>query len=142
MHICQVGCMSDIKVQGMMQLIKYILRIDYSLSCWFSSTKKTIIPGTAFLFLTKVAFFVAAIYFIGLPLLPSKLQGKISIILLCGLTAVIMYGLQSKIESAVRNLNFSKEYSKSSKTEKILHRLYGLAIFIGCFVLMFIIGVI
>ncbi len=126
----------------MMGLIKHILKIDYSLSAWFSSTKQTIIPGAAFLFLNKLALLVTAMYFIVLPLLPFQLDLRVAIGLLCGLVAVIMYGLQSNIEAAVRNLNYSKEYSKLSKKEKVLHRIYGLAIFIGCFILMFVIGVV
>ncbi len=119
----------------MMGLIKHILKIDYSLSAWFSSTKQTIIPGAAFLFLNKLALLVTAMYFIVLPLLPVKFNSVLSIGILCGSVLLIMYGLQSKIETAIKNLNYSKEYSKLSKKEKVLQRLYGLAIFIGCFIL-------
>ncbi len=126
----------------MIRLINSILKIDYNLSAWFSSTKHRIIPGAAFLFLNKLALLIAAAYFIVLPLLPFKFSSVIAIGMLCCLVLLIMYGLQSNIEAAVRNLNYSKEYSRLSNKEKVLHRVYGLVIFISCFILMFVIGVI
>ncbi len=125
-----------------MGFIDKVLKIDYILSAWFSSTKQTIIPGAAFFFLNKVAFLFSALYCIVLPVLPFGVSLKISIVILCSLIALIMYGWQSKIEVAVRNLNYSKEYSKLGKKEKVLHRIYGLAIFIGCFILMFVVAVV
>ena|GEM_PF-2837621 len=94
------------------------------------------------MFLNKLVFLVATMYFIVLPLLPFQLGLGIAIGILCGLVLLTMYGLQPKIQTAVKNLDYSKDYSKLSNIEKTLHRLYGLAIFIGCFILMFVIGVI
>jgi hypothetical protein len=126
----------------MMRFIESILGFDYSLSAWFSSTKQTIIPGAAFLFLNKLAFLITAAYFIVLPLLPFKLELGIAIGILCALVILTMYGLQSRIKTAVKNFNYSKKYSGLSNSEKILQRAYGLAIFIGCFILMFAIAIV
>lgn len=125
-----------------MRLIRYILKIDYSLCVWLASTKERIIPGAAFLFLNKTALLATGMYFIVLPLLPFRLDLSIATGILCSLIALIMYGMQSKIETAIRDLNYSKDYSKLSNKEKVLHRLYGLAIFIGCYILMFVVGVV
>ena len=125
-----------------MRLINGILKIDYSLSAWLSSTKQAIIPAAAFIFLNKLAFLITATYFIVLPLLPFQLGVGIAIAILCGIVLFIMYGLQSKIQDVITNLSYFKEYSERSHREKVLHRIYGLAMFIGCFILMFVIGVV
>jgi Ca2+/Na+ antiporter len=108
---------------------------------WFSKTKKTIIPGTAFLFLNKVSFLLAALYCIILPILPFKLKAEVFITMLCGLILLVMYGLQGSIEAMVRDLNYSKEYTKLNITSKKVRRTLGLALFICCFILMFVIWV-
>jgi hypothetical protein len=125
----------------MRKFIDNLLKLDYSLSDWFSKTKQTIIPGTAFLFLNKLAFLFTAIYCIVLLMLPFQLTLKMSIVILCSLIALIMYGLQGRIQNMVRNLNYSKEYSKLSSTTKKVRRSFGLGIFIVCFILMFVIVV-
>ncbi|MFC0316948.1 hypothetical protein [Olivibacter oleidegradans] len=129
------------RVRQMMRFIDNILKLDYSLSDWFSKTNQTIIARTAFLFLNKLAFLVSALYFIILPILPIQLGIEVSVAILCGLVVLVMYGLQSKIQAAIENLNYYKEYSKLDTTTKRMKRILGVGLFITCFILMFVSGV-
>ena len=124
-----------------MRFVNSILKIDYSLSAWFPKTKQTIIPGAAFLFLNKLAFLITAVYFVVLTLLPFRFGIGLAIAILCGLMLLTMYGLQSKVQTAIEILDYSREYSKLSDKEKVSHRIYGLVMFLGCFVLMFFVGI-
>jgi hypothetical protein len=61
--------------------------------------------------------------------------------LLCGLIFLVMYGLQGKIEAMISDLNLSTEYTKLGSISKKTRRTLGLMLFIGCFILMFVVGV-
>ncbi len=125
----------------MKKIIEKTLKLDYGLSVWFSKTRKTIIPGTAFLFLNKVSFLLSALYFIILPILPFKLKAEVFLTMLGGLILLVMYGLKGYFEARVIDLNYSKEYAQLNSTSKKLRRTVGLILFIGCFILMFVIAV-
>jgi hypothetical protein len=124
-----------------MEFINSILKLDYSLSDWFSKTNQTIVKGAAFFFLNKVTFLLAALYFSLLPILPFHLDIIAAVGILCGLALLILYGYQSKVESGVNNLNYSKEYAKLSHKEKVIQRLYASLLFIICFIFMFVVAV-
>jgi len=124
-----------------MKLLEAVLKYDYSLSHWFSSSNEKIVPGTAFLFLNKISFVFTALYFTILPLLPFKFSIGIAITLLCVLTLTIMYGLQKKVEKIVIKLNFSYEYSKLKNNIIYQRRLYGALLFVTIFSLMIILGI-
>lgn len=50
----------------MKKIIEKTLKLDYGLAVWFSKTNKTIIPGTAFLFLNKVSFLLTELLYTSL----------------------------------------------------------------------------
>lgn len=66
----------------------------------------------------KVSFLLTALYFIILPILSFKLKTEVFITGLCGLTLLVMYGLQAYFETKVLDLNYSKEYAKLNSTSK------------------------
>lgn len=118
--------------------MKYFLSIDYVLSSWFSRTPDKIIPGTAFLFLNKVAFIWASLFFAvtGIFEIKMNLGFYVGILVLGG--GVIMYGLQKKLETLIQNLNFKKTLN-IPKHKIIEKRLLGLFYLASSFAAIFVI---
>jgi len=117
--------------------MRYFLVIDYILSSWFSKTRDKIVPGTAFLFLNKVVFIWASIFFGFTGLFKIKIGVELYVGILVLVGAIIMYGFQNKLENFIRELAYEKKI-KSSKQELLKGRLLGLLYFGSCFILIFI----
>jgi hypothetical protein len=121
-----------------MTLMKYFLSVDYVLSLWFSRTTDKIIPGAAFLFLNKVAFMWASIFFLVTGILNTKMSIGLYVGILVLVGGAIMYGFQKKMEILVQEMNFDKTL-KISKQEIIKKRLLGLFYFALSFATIFIV---
>lgn len=122
-------------------MIKNILKWDYTLSRWFSKTSDKIVPGTAFLFLNKVSFFWTMLFFsIATPLgLSENISLFVGIAIIGALIA--MYGFQKPIERYIERIDFRKKYSKFSKKEIAIYRLFGLLMMFISFGLMLLLGI-
>lgn len=124
-----------------LKMINVILKIDYTLSRWFSKTSDKIVPGTAFLFLNKVSFVWGMILFI----LSIPLGLNNNIILFVGIAVlgalIIMYGLQKPMERYIEREGFHSYYKNLSKRNKVLHRLIGLLSLFISFGIMILVGI-
>lgn len=130
------------KINILMQLLINALKIDYTLSKWFSKTTKRVIPGTAFLFLNKVAFLWISIFMTIMSILPVTLSTEVFVIIIVLGGAIIMYGLQKKVEQFIVNLNLPHKYSGYTKEKIRRYRMLGIFEFILCFLFIFIVIVI
>lgn len=122
-------------------MINNILKIDYTLSRWFSKTNDKIVPGTAFLFLNKLSFVWGMVLFI--LSIPMGLNNNI--ILFVGIVVLgalmIMYGLQKPMERYIEREGFHLYYKNLPKKNKVLHRLIGLLSLFISFGMMILVGI-
>ncbi|WP_188462678.1 hypothetical protein [Marivirga lumbricoides] len=122
-------------------MIYNILKIDYTLSRWFSKTNDKIVPGTAFLFLNKVSFVWGMILFI----LSTPVGLNNNITLFVGIAVLgafmIMYGLQKPMERYIERKHFHLYYKNLPRRNKVLHRLIGLLSLFVSFGLMLLVGI-
>jgi hypothetical protein len=119
-------------------MFKKVIKIDYTLSAWFSKTSDKVIPGTAFLFINKVVFIWASMFFFILGILPIEIGIHAYVAILVIVSAAIMYGFQNKVESYVQSLNLKKSYSDQGKDQIKKDRIIGLLIFWCSFFLIFL----
>lgn len=117
----------------------YFLNIDYALSSWFSKTRDKIIPGTAFLFLNKVVFLLMSFFLAATGLLKIDIRNKAYVVLVVLIAALIMYGLQSRLEKLVQNFDFEKTFSKCTQKEIIMKRILGIFYLALSFYMIFVV---
>lgn len=115
--------------------MKYFFSIDYVLSLWFSRSRDKIIPGTAFLFLNKVVFIWASIFFAVTGILGIHMHIGLYVGILVLVGGIIMYGFQKKLENLIRKMNFEKEDGLKEGASK--RRLLGILYFTLSFLMMF-----
>lgn len=115
--------------------MKYFLSIDYVLSLWFSRTRDKIIPGTAFLFLNKVTFIWASIFFAVTGIFGIQMHVALYVGILVSIGAIIMYGFQKKLENLIRKMDFGKEHGLKEGTCRM--RLLGIFYFTLSFLMIF-----
>lgn len=118
-------------------MVKYILRLDYTLSKWFAGKRKNekVIPGTAFLFLNKVVF--VGLIIVGVII---RKVGDTNWVVAIGaiFTLVIMKGFQRRAESMIRRINMEVEYKSLNRNQIYQRRFMALLIFIICFYTMIV----
>ena len=125
-----------------MQILTYILKTDYILSQWFSKTKDKVVPGTAFIFLNKLAFFWLGLYLIVMSVTKIELNSTISASVVVTGGVLIMYGLQKSVEKYVIKLDLHQEYSNYTNKELRYKRMAGLFLFIFSLSFIFIVMII
>ncbi|MFP4504428.1 MAG: hypothetical protein ACLFOZ_06930 [Cyclobacteriaceae bacterium] len=122
-------------------MINNILKWDYTLSRWFSKAGDKVIPGTAFLFLNKVSFFWAMVFFsIATPLgITENIELLVGIAIIGVLIA--MYGFQKPMERYIERVGLQKKYSKFSRKEIAVYRFLGLLMMFLSFGIMLLLGI-
>ena len=124
-------------------MIKYFLMIDYSLSYWLARRdKESALNGTAYFFLTKVGFFIQSLFFIILPLLPTKFSIESVVIFFMVLNLFLMYGFPKAVKNiliAKKIPNLHKKVAMNTKRKRNLLASLYLLLF---FSIMFVVGVI
>lgn len=119
-------------------MLQNIIKIDYTLSAWFSKTSDKVIPGTAFLFLNKVVFLWTSLIILLMSLLKSTFSIQIWVSIVVSGALLIMYGFQKKIEHYVKNLSLNKSHSKQTKDQLRKDRILGLLLFCSSFFMIFL----
>lgn len=117
----------------------YFLRTDYILSSWFSKTRDKIIPGTAFLFLNKIVFIWASLFFAITGILKIAINIQVYVLILVLGGAIIMYGFQKRLEQIIQKCHFGDSLEKLPKQEMLKNRFLGIFYFVASFVVIFII---
>lgn len=126
-----------------MGLILYFLKLDYSLSSWFSKkNKKVSKDGASLFFLNKVSFLIASVFFIIIPILPLKFKIEYVIISLMLIVAFIVYGFPKRINELIEKYNLSQDYKKSSNNTRKLRSIMSLTYMLLFFILMCFIAVV
>jgi hypothetical protein len=111
--------------------------MDYALSLWFSPTIDKVIPGTAFLFLNKVVFVWASVFFSVTGILNLQMKIGFYVGILVSVGALIMYGFQKKMEVVIRAM--SLENDQITKRMIVWNRILGLFYFAASFLLIFLV---
>ena len=125
-----------------MKILIHILKMDYTLSQWFSKSKDRVVPGTAFIFLNKLTFLWLSFYLIIMSAIKVKLDTNFFVGVVVIVGGFIMYGLQKRVERYIIKLELLQEYSGYSKKELRVKRLIGVFEFIFSFIFIFIVMII
>ena len=99
-------------------IMEEMLRYNFYLSKWFAGKKQDkIIPGTSFLFLNQVSFLVLAAFLIAIKFLPFTLSPKISAGIVMLVVLFVMYGLQKRVQTRVRENKYDEGYNALTTKE-------------------------
>ncbi|WP_313156080.1 hypothetical protein [Sphingobacterium multivorum] len=120
-------------------MINKILQLDFVLSKWFAGKRKTenVVPGLAYLFLSKVIYLGEVLVFLILKLVGVKEPIFMAFGIVIYSLLVILIG-RSPIEQTVRNPVFEKNYKSLSKSQVYIRRAIALFILIACFFFMIV----
>ncbi|QRY57162.1 hypothetical protein [Sphingobacterium siyangense] len=120
-------------------MINKILRLDFVLSKWFAGKRKTenVVPGLAYLFLSKVIYLGEVFVFLFLKLVGVKEPIFMAFGIMIYSLLVILIG-RSPIEQTVRNPVFEKYYKSLSKSQVYVKRAIALFTLIASFFFMII----
>lgn len=120
-------------------MINRILRLDFVLSKWFAGNRKTenVVPGQAYLFLSKVIYLGEVFVFLFLKLVGVKEPIFMAFGIMIYSLLVILIG-RSPIEQTVRNPVFEKYYKSLSKSQVYVKRAIALFTLIASFFFMII----
>jgi uncharacterized membrane protein YagU involved in acid resistance len=119
-------------------MIKTIIKFDYYLAVWFSSSNERIVPGTSFLFLNQASFMVMTIYALLIALLPFKIKIEVITAILMGLIALVMYGFHKTVEKYIYNQKYDQQLKTLDKKQIYIKRIIGLTLFIAPIITGFI----
>jgi len=123
-------------------IMKNMLRYNFYLSKWFAGKKQDkIIPGTSFLFLNQVSLLFLAAFLIIDKFLPFTLTPEIFTGVAMVVVLFIMYGLQKRVQTSVRENKYDKDYDALTTKEIRINRLVALLLFVIPFILCFIIAI-
>ncbi|WP_286753018.1 MULTISPECIES: hypothetical protein [Sphingobacterium] len=120
-------------------MINKILQLDFVLSKWFAGKRKTenVVPGLAYLFISKVIYLGEVFVFLILKLVGVKEPIFMAFGIMIYSLLAILIG-RSSIEQTVRNPVFEKNYKSLSKSKVYIRRAIALFILIACFFFMII----
>ena len=107
-------------------MIKYLLKLNYVLSCWFSKDKKTIIPGTIHLFLTNIMYLAIMVLFILNAFIPIIIETKILVAIFIVVSLLIMTAFRGSVERMISNEKLKSIIENYSKKEIYEKRFIGL----------------
>jgi hypothetical protein len=116
-----------------------MLKLDFVLSKWFAGKRKgeTVVPGSAYLFLSKVIYIGEVFIFLILKLIGVKEPIFMAFGIMIYSLVVILIG-RSPIEQTVRNPVFEKYYKSLSKSQVYVKRAIALFTLIASFFFMII----
>ncbi|WP_312747879.1 hypothetical protein [Sphingobacterium multivorum] len=116
-----------------------ILQLDFVLSKWFAGKRNTenVVPGLAYLFLSKVIYLGEVFVFLILKLVGVKEPIFMAFGIMIYSLLVILIG-RSPIEQTVRNPVFEKYYKSLSKSQVYVKRTIALFTLIASFFFMII----
>lgn len=117
-------------------MINKILQLDFVLSKWFAGKRNTenVVPGLAYLFLSKVIYLGEVFVFLILKLVGVKEPIFMAFVIMIYSLLVILLG-RSPIEQTVRNPVFEKYYKSLSKSQVYVKRTIALFTLIASFFL-------
>ena len=119
-----------------------MLRYNFYLSKWFAGKKQDkVISGTSFLFLNQVSFLFLAAYLIVLKFLPFTLSPKLSTGVVMLVILFVMYGLQKRVQTKVRENKYDKDFNSLTTKAIYKNRLIALLLFVLPFILCFIVAI-
>jgi len=112
----------------------YILRLDYSLSCWLASSKNRVEDLTVLLFLNKAIFILVSLLVSFRSFISVNSEYRYLFVIVIGLSATsFIYALQPRVKKMIRKFGIKNDYNIITK--KIIRQRKVLAIFI--FILSF-----
>lgn len=116
-----------------------MLKLDFVLSKWFAGKRKgeIVVPGSAYLFLSKVIYIGEVFIFLILKLIGVKEPIFMAFGIMIYSLVVILIG-RSPIEQTVRNPVFEKYYKSLSKSQVYVKRAIALFTLIASFFFMII----
>lgn len=120
-------------------MVKKMLELDFVLSKWFAGKRKgeNVVPGLAYLFLSKVIYIGEVFIFLILKLIGVKEPIFMAFGIMIYSILVVLIG-RSPIEQIVKNPAFEKYYKSLSKSQIYLKRIIALFILIASFFFMIV----
>ncbi|MNK17283.1 hypothetical protein D3C87_354700 [compost metagenome] len=120
-------------------MINKILQLDFVLSKWFAGKRniENVVPGLAYLFLSKVIYLGEVFVFLFLKLIGVKEPIFMAFGIMIYSLLVILIG-RPPIEQTVKNPVFEKYYKGLSKSQVYIGRAIALFLLIACFFFMMI----
>lgn len=119
-------------------MINYVLKVDYALSTWFSKEKDTVVSGTSYLFLGKVAFVLCLLLTVLDRLFNYEVEIEVFVGGLMLVVLIVIYSLQKPIERLVEKRKLKTEYLKLKDSEVLKRRCVGLLMFALFFLCQFL----